>query len=309
VTVNLEDTPRTIAADNTDALARDPASHAEAVRLFAAYFKLRPANPSLRHLCKLLRCFSEIPYENISKIIRLQANLRHRACRIRLPSDVITDHIEHRLGGTCFSLTFFLQAILQHYGYVSYSVMADMRAGTNSHCCLIAILDAVKYLIDPGYLLTRPMAINPFKPLLYRTEYAGVELRFDAGVNSYDLFTCNGSERKWRYRFTDRPVSGEAFFQHWLDSFDWNSMHNLCLTKVREDGLLYLRKDFMRETTCAGKTNIDVKRNLHAAIQSHFGIEKQLVEQAQAALAANLDWKKASGLWLPRKGKAKTPVP
>jgi hypothetical protein len=44
----------------------------------------------------------------------------------------------------------------------------------------------------------------------------------------------------------------------------------------------------MRETTFSGKKNFNVKRTLHAAIQENFGIDKQIVEQAEVALNENL---------------------
>jgi hypothetical protein len=145
------------------------------------------------------------------------------------------------------------------------------------------------------------MAINPARERLYKTDFAGVELRFNDDTQRYDLSTFNRSENKWRYRFTDIPVSAPDFLQHWLASFNWNSMHAICLTKVRDNGILYIRKDFMRETSFNGKKNYNIKNRIHAAIHQNFGIRPEMVEQALAALQQNLDRKKASGLWIPRK--------
>lgn len=283
-----------------DSFLLDPLAHHEGVQMFMNYFQLRPQKPALRFLEDILERFATIPYENISKIIRLHDNWDGLE-KLRLPEQVMLDHLTHSLGGTCFSLTFFLQSILSQHGFVCYPVMADMRAGRNIHCALIVIIDGMKFLIDPGYLLTQPMELNPQKPRLYRTEFAGVELHYDAVESAYRLFTFDRQESKWRYRFEDRPAPPEEFLRHWLASFGWNSMHGLCLTKVTRGGLIYVHKTFMRETTFAGKRNVNITKNYHAAISEAFSIEPQVIEQAQAALAKNLARKRELGLWFDKK--------
>ncbi len=278
----------------------DLSKHRDSLLMFRDYFKLPDRNPGEVYLQEILERFASIPYENISKIINLSQSENWLAPRIRLPEQVMIDYAEHRLGGTCFSLTFFLQSILTHSGYTCYPVMADMRAGRNIHCCLVVTLQGVKHLVDPGYLLTRPMVLDPGRPRLYRTEFAGVELRYDALRQSYDLYTFNKNEVKWRYRFQDRPVNAEEFLRHWLASFGRNAMNGICLTRVLQDGVLFVNRGFMRETTFHGKRNINVKRNYHAAIREHFGIDEQLVEQAQNALKQNLKRKQELGLWIPK---------
>lgn len=72
-------------------------------------------------------------------------------------------------------------------------------------------------------------------------------------IIQFNLFTFNKNEAKWRYTFQDRPVDSEEFLQHWLDSFDRNSMHGICLSKNIKDGILFVNRTFMRETTFLGK--------------------------------------------------------
>jgi arylamine N-acetyltransferase len=276
-------------------LSLKPEDHQDAVALFLNHFKLAGSKPDLRQLRIILRHYSKIPYENISKIIRQDQFWQEDAWRVRLPEEVMQDYITKHLGGTCFSLTFFLQSILICSGYTCYPVMADMRAGKNIHCCVIALLKGKKYLIDPGYLLNQPMEISPKDSRLYKTEFTGVELRHSGEKDSYNLFTFSQQSNKWRYRFTDRPVAQDEFLQHWLASFNWNSMHALCLTKSTDNSLLYIRKNFMRETTLSGKKNYNIKRNLHEAIHRHFGIDREIVEQALAALQQNMQRKKSAG--------------
>lgn len=281
-------------------------THRDAVHEFFDFFKLRPQSPGLEFLQEILDRFAAIPYENISKIIKLNQQWDSDAERIRMPEEVIEQHIGKKLGGTCFSLTFYLQSILTQNGFHCYPVMADMRAGENIHCCLIVLFGGVKYLVDPGYLLTQPMEIHPDKPKLYRTEFSGVELRYEPQAQKYNLFTFDKNERKWRYCFRDRPTPPDEFLQHWLASFGWNSMHGICLTRVLKGGLLYVHKTFMRETTFSEKQNYNIKHNYHAAIREHFGIDKEIIEQAQVALDENMKRERESGLWVPKQERVTT---
>lgn len=271
----------------------------EAVRSFHSFHGTGVRTAGLKALEEILSFFSQFPYENISKIIKYQHHFEGPE-KIRLPDEVMEDHARYRLGGTCFSLTFFLKSILEEHGYVCYPVMADMRWGKNVHCAMIVVLDGRKYLVDPGYLLNQPMEIADDKPRLYKTDVTGVELV--RGKNqTYELYTFDRRQMKWRYRFHDRPVPPEEFLEHWLASFSWNSMHGLCLTKVEKDRMVYVHKTHMRETTFEGKRNINIKSDVHGAIHRSFGISEEIVEEALAAIEENMTRERELGLYIPKK--------
>ena len=148
------------------------------------------------------------------------------------------------------------------------------------------------------------MAIDPENPRLFRTKFSGVELRYDPETRYYNLFTFDEKEVKWRYRFQDRPAPSEEFLKHWEASFWQPTLHGILLTKVKKEGLIYVHKTFMRETTFQGKRNVNIKKNYHAAIRDIFGIDSQLIEQAHSALKENLDRERALGLFTPEMKKA-----
>lgn len=266
----------------------DPLRHIAAVDRFLLHFSVPAGRPSPEYLQRLLAAFSNLPYENLSKIIKFNRWGEDRAARLRLPEEVMEDHVRLRTGGTCFSLTFFLQCILLRQGFPSYIIMGDMKAGRNVHCALIVPWGGIRYLVDPGYALRRPLALDSARPRLYHSDHTGVELRFDALAQCYDLFTFTRTEVKWRYRFADRPTPAGEFWGHWQASFHRNSMHGLCLTQVREQELVFILKDFMRITSPEGKRNVNLKRNLHHAIAEIFGIAPEYVEQALAAVQENM---------------------
>lgn len=268
--------------------ALDPSQHGEAVRQFLHAYHLLPQPPTSHYLQQIIAAFAHLPYENLSKIIKFNQHGASEHTRLRLPAEVLEDHLRYRTGGTCFSLTFFLHTILLQQGFANYIIMGDMRAGENIHCALLVRLEGVKCLLDPGYLLQRPMPLDPAKPRLYHNEFNGVELRYDLLTQCYELFTFDRAEMKWRYRFTDRPTPLDEFQQHWQDSFQRNSMNGLCLTRVHADELIFVRKNFMRITSLHGKRNVNLKKNYHAAISETFGLSPEYVEQAEAALQENL---------------------
>ncbi len=273
-----------------------PENHIDSVKYFNDYFKLNVTRPDVTSLQAILEKFSALPYENISKIIKLSQTWDKKE-KIRLPDEVMDQHANFLLGGTCFSLTFFLETILMFHGYSCYPVTADMKAGRNIHCAIIVTMNHRKYLVDPGYLLNTPMEINPEKPRIYRTPHTGVELVFNPQLQQYQLFTFNKENLTWRYNFIDRTCPPDDFLMHWEASFTRPAMHGICLTKIQKDGYIFIHKNFMRETTHSSKKNYNIKQNYHSTIHNIFGIDKQLIERAQAALDKNLEMERELGIF------------
>ncbi len=277
----------------------DHTAHHNGAECFFEFFKLQRKMPDLISFHEILLHFANLPYETLSKILTLINNL-YSQINILLPYWAIADYISHNVVIPSFSLTYCLHFILNFIGFVCYPVMADMRAGKNIHCCLIVVLGSVKYLVDPGYLLKKPMEINPERDRTIKNEFAGIKLKFDQKNQNYNLFTFNNFEPKWRYRFQDKPVSHDEFLDHWFASFKGNSMHRIYLTKRIDEGIFFVCGNFMRKTTFEGKQNFNIKKNYHSAIYDIFGIDKELTEHARSTLKMNLEKERALGLWAPK---------
>jgi arylamine N-acetyltransferase len=277
----------------------NPFLHAAGVMSFLRHFSVTPKPPDIHYLREILSYFSKFSYENLSKIIK-HSEETETFRKLRLPLEVMDGYIRDRLGGTCFSLTFFLETILIHAGYRCHPVMGDMKWSPNSHCAIIVFLEDGRYLVDPGYLLNQPMRMDVEKPRIYDSEFSGVELVYRHESDAYEVFTFNKTEMKWRYRFRDRPCPPEEFLHHWVSSFSWNSMHGLCLTRSERGKLIYIHKNYMRESTYTGKRNFNIKKDYHQRIYREFGIASTLVEHALAALDANMAREREQGLWKPK---------
>jgi arylamine N-acetyltransferase len=277
-------------------------NHKDSVQAFMRHYGIQPQSAEIQLLREILRHFSGFPYENISKIIKVNQFFRSEE-RIRKPEEVFEDHLQYGLGGTCFSLTWFLQSILMHHGFHCYPVIAHMRNRPNEHCALVVQMGHTAYLVDPGYLLHKPFKMDPDQPRLYHTEYTGVEMFFDRRMEQYHLYTFNRQEKKWRYCFRNHAVTDEAFKAYWLDSFYRRTMHGVCLTRVDNDQMIYLHNDYLQISTIQGKYKERIKAGLALRIKELFGIDPRWVEQALEKLPQNLALEKQWGLYTSQKEK------
>lgn len=280
-------------------LTIDPAQHSEALRYFLAHFGLIARKPDLSFLQRISHAFSHLPYENISKIIKLNQNFISPA-RIRLPEEVMNDHVRYHLGGTCFSLSYFLHSILTQLGYDNCIIMANMGQRTNVHCALIVDIEKKRYLVDPGYLLTQTMELDKDKTRLYRSPHAGVEVMFSQTEERFHLSTFDQQVIKLRYTFADRATPMDEFLQHWHASFYHGTMHGICLTQVRDDGMIYVHDNYVQIATISGKKKQKIKENYQQVIAEIFSIDPMLVEAAKSAIAANMEMEKIHGLFRPK---------
>ena len=245
--------------------------------LFFGHFGISSGDPGLDLLKAVVSSYSEIPYENITKIIR-KFSEPDPGMRLRRPEEVMRGFVEDHTGGTCFSLTWCLGSILTDAGYRCYPAMADMKR-RNVHCALIVRVGEKKFLVDPGYLLGDPVELTGV-PVIIPTSFGKVELR-PRGAASYDLFTIAGGEKSWRYRLRTSPVSKAAFFRHWQDSFSLPMMNSLQLTKLTEGGHLYIRDHHLRLRREDRKMNENIRADMEKRIEAEFGIPGRFTAEAR----------------------------
>jgi arylamine N-acetyltransferase len=283
---------------NNPEVQLNPSGHPQAARHFLAHFGLVSRSPDRAFLERILDAFARIPYENISKILKLNHHFTTPE-HLRLPEEVVEEHIRHNFGGTCFSLSFLLHSILTQTGFINYIVMADMGRRRNVHCALITDIRGTKYLVDPGYLLTQSMELSKDKTRLYRSPQSGVEIKFDRQVESFQLYTFDQQLIKLRYTFQDRPTTMSELLQHWGASFYQGTMHGICLTQLRTDGMIYVHDNYLQIATIAGKKKRRIKDHYPEMIGEIFAIDPRWVEAAQAAIEENKQMEQQFGLYVP----------
>ncbi len=258
-------------------------SHTDVVRDYLKFVGVRPDRPTLSYLTHLIRTFHRLPYENLTKIIRLH-EAQTPFSRLRLPCDVLSDHILHGSGGTCFSLTYFFWHVLHGSGFRQYPVFCDRSYGPDTHCALIVILEGNKYLVDTGYLMEQPLLLPSFGEVISRGRNQTTVLWRIAATSQYLLSTVSGKVSKLRYRLKDTAVSHELFIKRWMDSFDWAMMRHPCVSKHTEDGQLFMRDGTMRKVFASSKEQNSIRTGFSAQIKAHFGISESITDNACDAL-------------------------
>jgi arylamine N-acetyltransferase len=256
----------------------EPVHYREVVDSFLQRNQITGAGADFKGLRAVLEAFKEIPYENVSKLLRQKSSSGSDELLLRLPDRVWHDFLENKLGGTCYSLTFFLEVILVNMGFKCYPVSADMKWGRDVHCGLVVMLEGVHWWCDPGYLLMTPMALSGRKQQIYRTESSGVQLIFDG--SKYQVGTFHGNDNKWRYSFMDRKCERSDFLNYWLSSFSQPGMNGVCLTRQKKEGMIYIHNNFFKEVSRAEIRKNRMDGNWLKEIERLFGIPELLVEEA-----------------------------
>ncbi|MFC2171453.1 arylamine N-acetyltransferase [Acidobacteriota bacterium] len=252
-----------------------------AADLFLSSKGINPARPSLSFLERLTRAFASIPYENITKIVRFHEQSEWEN-RLRLPQDVIKEHVDYQAGGTCFSLTFCLDKILGHLGFKTRIAMADMPSGTNLHCAVIIETDSGIHLADPGYLQPCPLPVPSQGSLT--AQGGSSPIRLDRSGDVIALSTIAPGGEKQRYLLKDIPLSQEDFIGHWIRSFDYPMQNGILVTALRGSTHLYLHNNHFR-ATCGDHVEKDnVRQGYGERIEKAFGIQASLAEKARDIL-------------------------
>ncbi len=253
--------------------------------LFETHFFPVKATSGMVNLENIVTCFSVIPYENLTKIIRASV-VKEPDKRLRGPREVLEDYIRYGAGGTCFSLTNCLRALLQEYDYTGYFRMADLGSRQNNHCALVVNIEDRRWLLDPGYLVTRPLPIPEKGSVMHETLLRPVLLERDRIKNGLNFSTVETDGIRHRYHLHGNDCSETEFIRYWHDSFTWNMMHSMLVTKVVPGGRFYLHDQHVRWFDRSGHKSGKLKDHFDDAVNEYTGIDRAIVVKAREILSA-----------------------
>lgn len=265
-----------------------PPPSSPVLRLFLDHFRIDPALPADALLEKVVEAFAALPYENLTKIIRREASGSPELAR-RGPAEVIGDHVRLGAGGTCFSLTAALLHLVRALGWRAEPILADRHYGENTHCALLVWVSGAPRLVDPGYLLNRPVPFGSTQPVSVRTAFNEVVLSPREG-GKVDLLTVEGRSRSLRLTFHASPADPGELLRAWDASFEWDMMRYPLLTRVRGGRHIYLQEDRLRVRGHGGDGDDGVSRRevppdgMVDLIAAEFGLERRIAERALAIL-------------------------
>ncbi|MBP7459714.1 MAG: arylamine N-acetyltransferase [Candidatus Delongbacteria bacterium] len=257
--------------------------HHSTAELFLRHFQIPVHLPDNNMLQRVLKAFSNLPYENLSKIIKFN-QIKGEWDRLRMPEEVWVDYLENHLGGTCYSLTYFLWSILYRLGYQADPIVMDMTWGQAVHCGLVLRMADEDYLVDPGYLISTPLPIRSETVIRIQDEDTRLELEFCSSNQQYRLYSVSRDQKKFRYSFILHPLDVNDFLLYWKDSFYQKSMRHLCLTRIdrQQPGRIYIRDDFVKHYSSQRNTKIHLPTV--QAIQQFFNIPPAIWEEARSVL-------------------------
>ncbi|MBI4411816.1 MAG: arylamine N-acetyltransferase [Deltaproteobacteria bacterium] len=253
---------------------------------FLKHFCLQKKAPALPFLSELTRVFCKIPYENATKLLKVRSGAEG-AKRLRLPEEVLEDYLRFGAGGTCFSLTFFFHTILKNLGFESYPVMGDRSYGMNTHCALIVDFVGEKFLVDPGFLVDQPIALDPLQDTVLRTAFNTIIVSPSPSDQNYHFYTIHQNNKKWRYRLKIKPVDWEEFYRHWTDSFSWSGLNSVVITAVMGGRQIYFRDNHLRIVAPDQVLRQTVKNP--SELETIFGIHAPLLCQALESIPSSGD--------------------
>lgn len=272
-------------ADHPLALPTD----AQLLLQYLTHFQIPPGLDRQSLLIQVIRHFARLPYENLTKVIR-HAQQASGYDLLRDPETVIHDHTRWGTGGTCFSLTATLLHLIRALGYRAEPILADRRYGPNTHCALLVWIDNQPHLVDPGYLITEPIPLDPTREQRRKTAFHELRLRPQENPNRLDLFTTvadprnrqTGERTTYRLTFKTQPVDAGEFLRVWQESFAWEMMNYPVLTTVQAGAQHYLqghRLQVRRHDSVERLVMADDSQLAEQMVRE-FGISADVVQQA-----------------------------
>ena len=263
----------------------DPPPHdSDALRCFLRQTGIDPSAPRGELLEQVGAAFSRMPYENLTKIVADDARPASSDAR-RTPLEVLEDHAALGTGGTCFSLTAALLHVLRGLGFAAEPILADRWYGANTHCALIVEHESRTMLLDPGYLIARPVPLPVSEPVRSCGALQEILLSPRGGGARVELATVEGSAASSRLTYRVEPASPDAFLAAWDASFSWDMMRYPVLTKATGASQLYLQGCRLRVRTAAGVVRRELSpEELPGVIAREFGLRASVAQSALAIL-------------------------
>ncbi|MCX7726626.1 MAG: hypothetical protein N2053_07230 [Chitinispirillaceae bacterium] len=248
--------------------------------LFLKKYGIKKEAPFDDKIRQVGKAFSCLPYENLTKIIKAGTLLNPRSA-MRLPDEVLSDHLKWGCGGTCFSLTAAAIAVLGALGIEAHPILADRHYGPDTHCGLVIIKGKTWLLLDPGYLLFIPVSLPETESVYINTSHNTIELKPINEGKRIELTTIVKGNRKLRLTYKRDIVSPERFEKAWITSFTWEMMTYPVLTRYTADQHIYIQGNMasIRSSAKTTKVNLD-PYDQFTFIKDKMGISEEIIKKA-----------------------------
>jgi len=221
---------------------------------------------------------NNIPYENISKILRLEMIPKYRP---RDSKTILSDHRDLNFGGTCFSLVNLAVKSLRVEGFKAYPVKADIHRRTFPHYFAVAEQENKKYLIDPGYLINSPLEIIEQGMAVQRNAVLDFVVK-PVNKGQFQLQTITNGQQKTRYTFHIQKLGDEEFMNAWRDSFDY--INAIVASRFIEDKFVYINNNYVQIRSRGNIEKYDSEEKAVEYLKTYFGLDENLIFTAKDLL-------------------------
>lgn len=265
----------------------------ETVDNFLTFYGLERKKPNLKYLTEIYTAFFNIPYENITKIIKGHTKSDPLE-KLRLPDELIRNHLRLRMGGTCFSLAYALHEMLQQLGFETYLVTADIQGKMDNHVALVVPFEDSKFLVDPGFTIPNLIEIAEDRITYGHNPIGRVQLEYAGVGRLFRLANRNRKVERFSFILKDIPVSLDYFMELWPKSFNNGALETINICKVIDNRLVRCRNRILTEYTPTGKFQKSIAHNFVQTIEQVYGFPNYLTQQACTLLAEKQSFQKVA---------------
>ncbi len=184
---------------------------------------------------QIMRAFAPVLYENLSKIRRRAKFSSVELQCLETPAVLLRDHLQKGTGGTCYSMAYSLAALFEQAGIDCYLTLNDIRGETANHAAVVAVVDGVRWLCDPGVQFRVPVMFSDDSPTSADNGYCMVHIvPTGAGDFAVTLQMSGVLVSTPSFVFHSKPVDQVTFRNVWLRSFTGFMMNTFHIFKHYE---------------------------------------------------------------------------
>jgi arylamine N-acetyltransferase len=228
---------------------------------------------------QLFSLLKKIPYENVSKILRL---LKEPEDRPRNSQTLLSEHLEKQHGGTCFSLVNLIVKSLKVEGVRAFPVKADIHRRTFPHFFAIIENDNKNYLVDPGYLINDPIELK--ETSISTKPGSPIDFEISKDTNGkYTLNTVTTGIKKERYSFSISEVSENDFQEYWVKSFDY--INDIVASRNIDNKFIYINGNYVQIRSKGNVEKYNSAEKSNEYLNKYFNFDIELIERAKEILA------------------------
>ena len=253
------------------------------------HLKMEQSAPTLVYLQELIAAYCRtVPWESVSRIVKKKSHQKPENC-LRLEEEFWTSALENGTGGTCYESNWAFFWLLQSLGYQGYLTINNVIDKSSCHAAIIVIIERCKYIADVGYPMYGPVSIHEGETTL--TETPLITYRSTAITKDEYGIENVPHPKLYLFHLKDIPVSAAAYLK--MAAADYGEkglfLDRIVIRKVidgvptRFDSADLPYNIHLLQQGAKHKNHI-ASQDVITALHSHFGIDKELLQKAFAAL-------------------------